>query len=276
MECPGLHSLYAGLALEFDAPQGAAEMTYDVTNVDDRFSLIELGVRGVGARGTLRAFVRPPPQAQPRFARAAALDQPDEFKNWRALVVGGSRGLGEVAAKLVAAGGGAVCVTFHQGRADAQAVCAELQAAGADASAVQFDVTGDEFPTLPWAPSHLLYFATPHIAGGRAAAFSGAKFEELCRCYVTGFERTFSALKPPVAVLYPSTVFLDETTPNMAEYCAAKAAGEELCRHLAKRANDCRIRFPRMPRMLTDQTSGFIAMEAADPLTAILHELRAL
>jgi MaoC like domain len=276
MECPGLHSLYSGLTVDFSGPKRDAELKFEVVVADARFSAIELAVRGAGASGTLRAFMRPRPQPQPAFANAQALVEAGEFASWRALIVGGSRGLGEISAKIISAGGGAVCVTYHRGAAEAAATCAALRAAGREAHTAPLDVTTESAPTLPWAPTHLLYFATPHIALDKGTIFSPRKFALLSEYYVAGFQRVFSSLRPPLDVLYPSTVFLDETTPNAAEYCAAKAAGEELCRHFAKRIPNCRIHVPRLPRMLTDQTVGLLRSESAEALPLILRELRAL
>ncbi len=43
----------------------------------------------------------------------------NEFTGAAALVVGGSRGLGELTAKLLAAGGGRVTITYAYGEGDA-------------------------------------------------------------------------------------------------------------------------------------------------------------
>jgi NAD(P)-dependent dehydrogenase (short-subunit alcohol dehydrogenase family) len=56
------------------------------------------------------------------------------------LITGGSRGIGAAAARLAAARGHAVCVNYRQGRAAADALVAEITAAGGRAIAVQADV----------------------------------------------------------------------------------------------------------------------------------------
>lgn len=277
MECPGLHSLYAGLTLEFSQPQGVAELGYRVSGADERFSSVDVEVTGPGVKGTLRAMFRPPPQAQPGFQEAAALVAEGEFSSWRALVVGGSRGLGEAAAKLVAAGGGKVCLTYFQGRLDARQIADELHAAGREASIAPLDVTHPAPPALPWQPTHLLYFATPHISGEHTPGFSQARFERFCQYYVGGFHQVLSLLPGAFSVLYPSTIFLDEVHPQTAEYCAAKAAGEALCRHLASTRPGLRIHAPRLPRLISDQTAGITAAPAAAAsMPVLLRELRTL
>ncbi len=59
-----------------------------------------------------------------------------------ALVTGGSRGLGRNTALSIARRGGDVILTYHSRSEDAQAVVAEIQAAGRKAAALQLD-TGD-------------------------------------------------------------------------------------------------------------------------------------
>ncbi|HEX5520121.1 MAG TPA: SDR family NAD(P)-dependent oxidoreductase [Longimicrobiaceae bacterium] len=53
----------------------------------------------------------------------------------RALITGGSRGVGRATARLLAAAGAHVAIGYHSRHADAEATVAELRAAGADAFA---------------------------------------------------------------------------------------------------------------------------------------------
>ncbi|MCX6847347.1 MAG: SDR family NAD(P)-dependent oxidoreductase [Verrucomicrobia bacterium] len=273
MQCPGLHSIYAGLTMDFDEPIESNLLSYAVQTEDSPYSSVEIMFDGAGAHGKARALFRPPPQAQATYADAALSVTPSEFQSWRALVVGGSRGLGEVAAKLITAGGGSVCLTYAIGADDARKICDELQSAGREAHAVRLDVTQTELPMLPWQPTHLLYFATPQIPTDRAENFSMTHFTRLCDYYVEGFHRLVTSLPSLNAILYPSTIYLDEHKPQLAAYCAAKAAGEVLCRHLA---GSRRIHMPRLPRLATDQTTGITSNSAPAALPVILRELRTL
>ena len=277
MECPGLHSLYRGLEFKFEAAaQGKPEMRYYITEADARFSQLRIAVDGPGFQGTLRALVRPAPCAQATFQELAELVQPSEFGEQRAVVVGGSRGLGEIAAKLLAAGGADVTITFHRGKTDAEKVAAEINRSGGRCAVSQLDATHPVSEPGIETPSHIYYFATPHITSDKTVVFSGERFAEYVRYYVTGFADTVTQLArdaKALQVLYPSTVFLAEP-PHMPEYCAAKAAGEEVCRQLAGRHPGWRIHFPRLPRMMTDQNNGFAKVEAAPPQGIILQQLR--
>ena len=272
MECPGLHSTFTGLNLEFSRVVAEPRIRFRATRADRRFSFVQLEVEGLGISGTLQTVFRPPPVTQLSVLAAQRVVQPDEFAGWHALVVGGSRGLGEVAAKLIAAGNGKVCITYHRGKDDADHICAELIAAGKEALAAQYDVCGTEPPSLPWRPTHLLYFATPRIAATKGRSFSADKLAYYSEYYVTGFHRCVTDLPGPFTVFYPSSIFLSEKAPQYGEYCVAKAAGEEVARQL--RNEGIKVYSPRLPRVLTDQTTGIMANTAADACSVMLGELR--
>jgi hypothetical protein len=71
-------------------------------------------------------------------------------------------------------------------------------------------------------------------------------------------------------LFYPSSVFLDEPVRGAAEYAAAKAAGEQLCRNLTVTRRGLTAVWPRLPRMLTDQTAGLKASQVQPPLDVML------
>jgi hypothetical protein len=271
MECPGLHSLYSGLDLSFSGQAtGEAVLNYRVTRADD-FGGLSLAVDGPGVHGEVRAFLRPPPSRQKSARELAGLVTAGSFAGQKAVVVGGSRGLGEVTAKLLAMGGAEVTITYHRGKSDAEAVAAEINSAGGTCRVAQFDCTqpGELFQSL----THLYYFATPHISSDDTVLFSAERFSEYCRYYVTGFAQTLMAVQgaPKLQVFYPSTIFLDDAPAHMSEYCAAKAAGEELCKQLAKPG--WRIHAPRLPRMHTDQNNGFLPPEMERTESVMLRYL---
>ena len=76
-------------------------------------------------------------------------------------------------------------------------------------------------------------------------------------------------------LLYPSTVFLDQSESGFAEYRAAKAAGESLCEDLARQYK-MDVFKPRLPRLQTDQNGSFMGVEGADPIPVMLSLLDAM
>lgn len=106
MICPGLHSIYGKLALSVNASSRCNTQELDVRTIssDPRFRRVDLAVSGCGWVGVIGAFARPRPVAQASYASVAAQIAGDAFANTSVLVIGGSRGLGELIAKIAAAG----------------------------------------------------------------------------------------------------------------------------------------------------------------------------
>ncbi|HET6326658.1 MAG TPA: SDR family NAD(P)-dependent oxidoreductase [Planctomycetaceae bacterium] len=290
MEAPGLNSILAGLELQDSsaAPVSGrgAGLRYRTETYDERVSRLELHIEGPGFEGIVTSFVRPEPQGQMSFADLRSLVGAGEFQTERALVIGGSRGLGEVAVKLLAAGGAAVKLTYQRGAADADRVVSEVTALLGTASSFAYDVLTDavQLPALAktWSPTLLCYFATPFISGGAPRRFSFDRFQDFSRYYVDGFLDTFHAARALGSslrnVVYPSSAFVEQLPLNMGEYAAAKAAAETVCRFLQKAHPEVRFHCPRLPRLATDQTATLIRTDLPDPtraLLAILRELRA-
>lgn len=65
--------------------------------------------------------------------------------NRRVLVTGASRGIGKACALYLGKSGYDVCVHYRSGQTEAEAVAAEIEAAGGTASLLQFDVREREF-----------------------------------------------------------------------------------------------------------------------------------
>ncbi|MDH3208558.1 MAG: MaoC/PaaZ C-terminal domain-containing protein [Gemmatimonadota bacterium] len=282
MECPGLQSIYSQLDLKFAVAAGESRsLSYEVANFDERYSALDIAVHGPGARGTVRAFLRPTPQEQVRFEEIDGVVSA-EFAEQRALIVGGSRGLGEVAAKLLAAGGAQVTITFFSGEADAKLVVDDIVAGGGRCDSVALDVLDPKLSAADLvgarSPSHLYYFATPSIFTAVKGIFAPQLFRRFCDYYVDGFVNTVNLIQEHGSrlekVLYPSTVALDELPSGMGEYAAAKAAGETLCRFLEETQHGLTIVRPRLPRLATDQTRSLLPIRNEDPVQVLLRELR--
>jgi len=282
VECPGLHSLFSSLELRFQAArEGQPTMTYAVSKLDRRIGLVEMKLDSARVEGKVAAFRRPPPVDQPSYISLQASVRPHEFDGQAAVIIGGSRGLGEVAAKLLAAGGATVRITYHQGEQDARRIANEIVSNGGRADVAQFDVLHTPAKLADSSTkselTHCYYFATPFIFSGVKGIFSQELFGRFCAYYVTGFANIVDYWRA-VGVrnfFYPSTVAIDELPASMGEYSVAKAAGERLCAFLEKTHPALNIYRPRFPRVATDQTVSLLPVNNQDPVAVILEHLRA-
>src|SRR5207244_1842815 len=100
MVCPGKQSTLAELDLKRRTDGTATlELNHHVLRAEARYSAIHLAVAGPTLAGQIKTLFRPAPQAQPGAVQLKQLVSSREFAVQRALLVGGSRGLGEVTAK---------------------------------------------------------------------------------------------------------------------------------------------------------------------------------
>ena len=275
VKCPGLHSIFSELSLTAADTGDLKKIKYAVSEFDER-GLVMMSVAAPGLDGTIRAFIRPQPQMQTSFLDLKKLVSNGAFAGQRALVVGGSRGLGEVAAKLLAAGGAQVQLTYRLGKSDAQKIADEIIAGGGQASLCELDVLK---PPKEWlgqsTPTHLYYFASPHISKS-ANFFSSTLFNTFCSYYVNAFAEIVEPLQKLGLqnVFYPSTVFIDQLPANFLEYALAKNAGEVLCQALGKKYPEMYFHCPRLPKMATDQTVSLEPVQSPDPAPIILTALQ--
>lgn len=285
MVVPGLHSIFDGLDVSFveDDPTRDDDIRYEVSTVEEQLRFVRTEISGGGLLGHVEAFNRPAPTPQPPIARIKPMLSQMEFEGSVALIVGGSRGLGELVAKIIAAGGGKVILTYVKGKSDAERVAQEIASAGGECEILSYDVSRDpegQLRPLSTAPSHIYYFATPSIFRRRSAAYSPGLFEQFNAYYVTGFYNLlWFALsnwksKNKMSVFYPSSSALERRPENITEYAMSKAAGEILCADLNRQIKNLRVVTTRLPRILTDQTASISEVESADALDTMLPLVR--
>jgi hypothetical protein len=277
MECPGLQSLFSSLSFEFSAQQ--SERLFQVLESDDRFSLLKIGFTGVFITATIEAFYRPTVAVGPNVHDIAARIAPEEFRNVRALIIGGSRGLGETVAKMIAAGGGEVTITYHQGETESLLIQRAIYDFGGMCGVKRYSVLSDSALDLDLTHyNQIYYFATPQIL----QAFNPAqktKLRNLYRnFYIDGFKEICEQLvrsQSRAAIFFPSTKFIDAPTDGLDDYIEVKIEAEALCERLRCEAN-LHIVVARLPRTATDQNQSVLPTNLPDGVETMLPYMRAL
>lgn len=266
MITPGLHSIFSSLSLKLrprrDLPHA---LGFDTTSHDERFRLVKVAFQAPDFHGDLAAFVRYPPIASPTIASLRERVDPAVFAGQVALIIGGSRGIGSVIAKLIAAGGGQAMVTYASDFDAAIKVQSDIHSSGKGPCAVaQYDVSSlDHIYNLGDTSrfTHVYYCATSRISANESDVYDRENFLKYISVYVDGFKQLMLNLldarsaDSPLWVLYPSTIFVESRPKHMTEYAMAKAAGELLCQDIMKARSNLLIKAPRLPRILTDQTA---------------------
>jgi hypothetical protein len=283
MVVPGLHSLFLGLQVnlvdEDCAPRNALQ--FAVVSVLTRFRLVRIKIQGQGIRGTLETISRMRSVTQPSMDSILPLISRDEFQESISLIIGGSRGLGELTAKLVAAGGGKVVITYFKGQADSERVVQEINAAGLRCSAVPYNSLQPALQQLTAsgvAPTHVYYFATPPISQRKSGLFDFKRFSEFNSFYITSFFELvlacLNARPEGVRIFFPTSAYIDARPPNMTEYTMSKAAAEVLCNDISRFITGAEVLTRRLPRLLTDQTNSPTQKVDADAIGVLLPIVR--
>jgi len=269
MKCPGLNSVFGGFKVSF--VQNVAEflpsLHFSISHSDHRFSRIIMTIEHSMAQGEIEALFRAKPIQQPTFKDIKSLVSPDQFSNQTALIVGGSRGIGEITTKLIAAGGGKTILSYARGKDDAQRVVSDIRSNGGCCEAMHFDVLDAESDILKKVGnqkiSHIYYFASPLIERSDAVLWNDNLYRKFCDFYLAGLTTLLEKFlvdpdyrKIGIDIFIPSTIFLEDPPDGFGEYVAAKAAVEAFAMQFGKKYQAWRIATPRLPRVLTDQTAS--------------------
>ena len=269
---PGLHAVFGSLEVVVAPDRARPGLGFVVTMANVRTRLVRMAIAGSGIAGTVIAFARRQAVAQPSMAEVAPLVEAGSFAGATALVTGGSRGLGALTARILAAGGARVVVTYALGRDDADALVAEINGfIGSKAcSALRYDMMDGAVPRVEGV-THLYHFASPRIYRQKAALFDAGVFAEFTRAYLGSFHDLCLALPGLRVAFYPSSVFVEPGRPrDMTEYAMTKAAGEILCEEMNATEGFPLVIGRRLPRMLTDQTATLVRVATDDALTTLL------
>lgn len=278
MECPGLLSIFSKLSVVIDPVTEAEDeaFRYSVRRVQPLLRSVVVDVRAPGIGGHVETFVRQPPIRQPgaadlRPAIASTLAEGD-----RVLIVGGSRGLGELTAKLVANAGADVTITYARGIDEARSIADDIALMGGRCRIMPFDIAmplADQVTALGGPFSHLYYFATPPIFRKRGKIYDRAVLDTFLTFYVDAFQhvaQSVIATCPSARIFFPSTSAVDEAPKGSVEYVISKLAGETLCAELTRTFPAAQIIVERLPRILTDQTATVLPVRSTPPLELLL------
>ena len=284
MVCPGMYSLFAAFAIDLVEDSNHKDAVgFSVSETDERFRMIRMNVSGAGMRGSVQAFLRWPPIGQASLDEVSKVVAPAEFAGSTVLIVGGSRGLGALTAKVVAAGGGKVIVTYATGRKDAEKLAEEIcgHTTHDACRVIQYDVRQDaasQLKLLETEVSHLYYFATTSIFRQKDGFFVSSLLDEFIEIYVKGFYDCCRVLNKnssqALIAYYPSTVAIDNNPLSIIEYTMAKMAGEILCANMNRANTRTRVVVSRLPRLMTDQTATVVPATTAEPLDVLLPVIR--
>jgi hypothetical protein len=277
MRSPGLHSLFVGLKGNLNG--GVDWPYYEIISLDPRFGMLKIDALGAISKYEITALYRQQPKATPKVQDLSKLVRQKEFSKVKALIIGGSRGIGSLTAKLLAAGGADLCITYSIMKSDAEDLRDEILDYGASCSLRKLSI-GENYKFPRGKFNQIYYFATPKIKAEKTEKIDSLLVRNYESIYIDGFKNILSMLektKNPINVFYPSTKFIEEDNNLYKSYIAAKNEGEILCAQYNKKNKNIYIKYPRLPRLETDQTVGIMVEdEFANAVEVMLPHIRSM
>ena len=275
MHVPGLHSMLLSAHIRF--LQNRFLPSFSLHHINEKFNVLKIAVTGSSLTSEVNAIMRPAPAAGHSLAVLKTKVKDKEFKNVRALIIGGTRGLGECVAKLIALGGGETVITYAFGHDDALNIAKNISEFGEKCSITKLKVPDDLISlTELQGFNQVYYFATPKIFGKRDFAYDESLYLSFHEIYVHSFKKIveyFMNSTRRIAVYYPSSVAIDTPIKGLAEYIDSKIEGEELCEKITGIGN-IHIYVNRLPRAKTDQTLSLTNTEEVDADKVMLPVIR--
>lgn len=272
MQLPGLHSLFVRLKIEFNNDTHEKSRLESI-KIDNRFGLVNIKFYSHYLYHEIEAFFRDPPSIMPSINDIAPFIKNNEFKDVKALILGGSRGLGELTSKIIAIGGGESTITYNAGREDAEIVYKEILQNGYKANILQLDIS-DDLNFFGGEYNQMYYFASPKILNESKISNSDLLQKKYTYFYIESFKKIANKLQEKnskINIFYPSTVFIDEEQSDFKIYAQTKLLGEQAC---SKYEKNCKVLKPRLPRMKTDQTVGLSEDLYNDPMKIMIPYIR--
>ena len=189
------------------------------------------------------------------------------LKNKYSMIIGGSRGLGEVTSKLLAIAGSNVIISYNQGKKESELIRSEiLKNLKSNCKLIKINILKDDIKQKLKEVikcDYFFYFATPKIEKTNQNKFDKSLYKKYLEFYDTKFRKLCITLnrlsKKKVKVFYPSTVFISLNNNNFKEYVAAKKVAEKNIKTLNKSLNKVKIFSYRLPIMKTNQNINIIS-----------------
>ncbi|QWE27004.1 SDR family NAD(P)-dependent oxidoreductase [Polynucleobacter sp. AP-Ainpum-60-G11] len=278
MIVPGKRSLFLSFQLKL-FNKDKSTFTYRISKIESRIKLYEIEFEAGHAVGTIRALRRRKSIKQPNIENVIKLTSGEEFKCANSLIIGGSRGIGELVAKIIAVKGGKTYITYYRDEAGANRVMNEINNIFPFSSQVKklnvldndYGIVGDILKNI----KHIYYFATPVINNKPNKVFDQKLFKNFIDHYFSSlFSLCLTCEKlnmGKIKIFYPSTIFLSEKNNHHYEYAAAKFVGEKTCELINKHFTNVSAHAVRIPILITDQVNSIFRHSSEKNLKPLIE-----
>jgi hypothetical protein len=253
---PGLNSLFSSFQLKFQNSI-SCKPNFFIKNFDNRFNLATIMVLGNSLSASVDAFFTPSKEIFLSHTMNGIISN-NKCKGIRALIIGGSKGLGAEMAKLISQSQGIVTLTYANDKASAERLSNFFKTNNINIEVINFDCT-DSALDLNFLSKfdHIYYFATPRIQMNRNKQFNSKLQAIYHKIYVEAFDKICEfCLKhyKDMKLFYPSSSFIDNQIKGYDLYIQEKLNGENVCEMY--NSLGLRVYHQRLPKMLTQQSQS--------------------
>lgn len=280
MKYPGLNSIYNAFTFEFNENAKLSNsIHYSVSDKHITLNMLNIKLDDTFIRGQIKAFIRPVAPKYKTLKELNGLLPVNSFKNQRALIIGGTRGIGLQCLRLLASAGASTMFTYFKNSNEADKIVEEFANESINTNYLQVDVSNlskESLETIKaFNPTSIYYFATPKILSNNSNLDENL-LQKFISYYVIGLDKILVNLKSEIKplIFVPSTVYLDEKPTNLSEYVIAKSASEMFLKLLEKKGY--KIYNPRFPKVSTEQTMSLFKQKTVEPEEVLLKELQSM
>lgn len=257
MSVPGIHSIFSELNLKFPPQAHISHQSISYTFKKHHIlPCFHIKLENIDSK--IIAFIRPIPISNQTLHFLSSKYPKLDFSNQNALIIGGSKGLGNTCAKLLALGGANVLVGYNSTKFDEEHdkissfhinICKTLHH------------VKEEIETFN--PTHLYYFSTPPIQATKGENLNQSILLLFIQHYIFGLDNILKLKLSNLRTIFiPSTIFCEELPQDFKEYVLAKQMVENFCHFLSK---EYQIISPRLPKTQTNQTLELIKHNLPSP-----------
>ncbi len=266
MRYPGLRSIFLGLSISFLEKKGNKKKV-ELTN-ETRFGLVRLQYKGINIQSNLEACFRPQETKLKSYLDLKAkVNHNIDMQNTKVLIIGGSRGIGAITAKILSIYNCEVTITYYKCKEDAYLIKNEIERHGRSIKVFKLDITKkSSLKKVSNIYNQVYYFATPKILKNSSTHFDEKLYCLFHSFYVEGLKNILKKCysKNLLYFMYPSTDFISTNQKGFKEYIKAKLEGEKVCENFDDLMVGLKINKPRIPQVLTDQTQSLIPKNYSD------------
>lgn len=280
MKYPGLNSIYNAFTFEFNENANLSNsIHYSVSDKHITLNMLNIKLDDTFIHGQIKAFIRPVAPKYKTLKELNGLLPVNSFKNQRALIIGGTRGIGLQCLRLLATAGASTMFTYFKNSNEADKIVEEFANESINTNYLQVDVSNlskESLETIKaFNPTSIYYFATPKILSNNSNLDENL-LQKFISYYVIGLDKILVNLKSEIKplIFVPSTVYLDEKPTNLSEYVIAKSASEMFLKLLEKKGY--KIYNPRFPKVSTEQTMSLFKQKTVEPEEVLLKELQSM